>query len=301
MPTRRYDLDDRPFDLRRTWRLSVLWGGTPWRRIDHTGAWHARRTEAGLATVRIANRGDHLEAEGWGDGAELLLDDVPALVGLNDEGVASIEPQHPIVEDLLKTYRGFRLGRTGDVYARAISIAIAQKVTGKNAKSGLRRITWAWGDRAPGPRDDLYVFPDAKTLLAKPYYEFHPLNVEKHRADLLKRLASYRRALERAADMNHADAYQHLLKIRGIGPWTAGAVMGSALGDPDAVPVGDYHLKNIVTFNLAGEPRGTDERMMELLEPYRGNRGRIVRMLKAGGSSPPKWGHRSSVRDIRGQ
>ena len=33
-----------------------------------------------------------------------------------------------------------------------------------------------------------------------------------------------------------------------------------AAGDPDAVAVGDFHLKNIVVHALAGRPRGTDDR-----------------------------------------
>ena len=57
--------------------------------------------------------------------------------------------------------------------------------------------------------------------------------------------------------------------------------MASAMGDPDAVAVGDYHLKNLVVHALAGEPRGTDERMLELLAPYAGQRGRVIRLLLA--------------------
>ena len=49
--------------------------------------------------------------------------------------------------------------------------------------------------------------------------------------------------------------------------------MASAMGDPDAVAVGDFHLKNLVSTALAGEPRGTDQRMLELLAPYAGQRG----------------------------
>jgi len=46
-------------------------------------------------------------------------------------------------------------------------------------------------------------------------------------------------------------------------------------------PRGDLHLPHVVSWALAGERRGTDERMLELLEPYRGQRGRVVRLLMA--------------------
>ena len=85
---------------------------------------------------------------------------------------------------------------------------------------------------------------------------------------------------------------------RGIGPWTAAETARLALGDPDAVSVGDFHLPNLVCWMLSGEPRGTDERMLELLEPYRGNRGRVQRLLEAGGQTAPKFGPRTEVRSI---
>jgi len=40
--------------------------------------------------------------------------------------------------------------------------------------------------------------------------------------------------------------------------------------------------------------------MLELLEPYRGQRGRLVRVLKLSGVTAPKYGPRSSIRTIAG-
>jgi len=299
MTIRRFELDGRPFDLGATWRLSVLWGGTPWRRADETGVWYATRTPDGIGTVRVAHRGDHLAAEAWGAGADRLLDDVPNLVGLHDVGVTGIDTDNLALRQLLKRLRGFRLGRTKQFYPSLISVAIAQKVTGKSSKAALDALARRWGEQAPGPRKDLLVLPAPETLLLHPYYEFHTLNVERHRADLLRRIASRATALQRAVDMSFDDAMAHLQRLRGIGPWTAGIAMGIVMGDPDAVPLGDLHLPNAVAYNLAGEPRADDARMLELLEPYRGNRGRIVRMIKGFGRKAPRYGARSPVRDIR--
>ena len=72
-----------------------------------------------------------------------------------------------------------------------------------------------------------------------------------------------------------------------------------ALGDPDAVSVGDFHLPNVVAFALAGEPRADDARMLELLEPWRGHRARVIRLLEASGIQAPKYGPRLSPQDRR--
>jgi 3-methyladenine DNA glycosylase/8-oxoguanine DNA glycosylase len=98
--------------------------------------------------------------------------------------------------------------------------------------------------------------------------------------------------------MAFADGYARLTAVPGIGPWTAAEVGVRALGDDDAVSVGDFHLKNLVAFALAGEPRGTDDRMLELLEPYRGRRAIVVRLLELSGIRPPRYGPRLSARRI---
>jgi 3-methyladenine DNA glycosylase/8-oxoguanine DNA glycosylase len=72
-------------------------------------------------------------------------------------------------------------------------------------------------------------------------------------------------------------------------------VAGSAFGDPDAVPIGDYHLPHVVSYALTGEPRGDDDRMLELLEPYRGQRGRVLRLLVWSGHRAPRFGPRAPI------
>ena len=106
--------------------------------------------------------------------------------------------------------------------------------------------------------------------------------------------------LEAAASLPLDEAHRRLGAVLGIGPWTVGEVARSALGDPDAVSVGDYHLPNLVAFALAGEPRADDVRMLEILEPYRGQRGRVIRLLEASGIGPPRRGPRMAPRSIAG-
>ncbi len=96
------------------------------------------------------------------------------------------------------------------------------------------------------------------------------------------------------------DADRRLRSYAGIGPWTAAEVGARALGDPDAVSVGDFHLPNLVAWALAGEPRADDARMLALLEPWRGQRGRVIRLLEASGMAAPRYGPRMSPRLIAG-
>ena len=88
------------------------------------------------------------------------------------------------------------------------------------------------------------------------------------------------------------EAYARLGAVPGIGPWTLAEVGRIAFGDPDAISVGDYHLPNVVAWALVREPRADDARMLELLEPYRGQRGRVQRLLEVSGIGAPRYGPR---------
>lgn len=289
-----------PLNVPRTLKVMEMWGASSWLKVDGDETWFAQREASGPATVCLRHRGDAVHATAWGPGAEELLDRVPQLLGLDTPGLERVEAHHPVIRDVQKRLHGLRVGRSGQVFSRLVGTALAQKVTGPNGKGALHRIARTFGEKAPGPRDDLWLLPLPRDLARQPYYVFHRLNVERHRAELLVRIASRAGALQRAASMAPDDGRVHLEKLRGIGPWTSGVVMGGALGDADAVPIGDFHLPSIVAYALAGERRADDGRMMELLQPYAGLRGLVARAVKVGAPKAKRRAPKPEMRDIRG-
>ena len=105
-------------------------------------------------------------------------------------------------------------------------------------------------------------------------------------------------SLERLVDISPATAQRKLMSLPGVGRWTAAEVGRIALGDRDAVRIGDFHLPHLVSWVLAGEPRSDDARMMELLEPYRGERARAVRLIELSGLGPARRAPRRRLRSI---
>jgi 3-methyladenine DNA glycosylase/8-oxoguanine DNA glycosylase len=128
------------------------------------------------------------------------------------------------------------------------------------------------------------------------YWELHPIGLEQKRANTLRAVAKRAKVVEQTIDLPLADAYRRLQLVDGVGPWTAAEVAVIALGDADAVSVGDYNLKNLIAFAFTGEPRGTDAQMLELLEPYRPHRARVIRLLYASHLRAPRFGPRRAIR-----
>jgi 3-methyladenine DNA glycosylase/8-oxoguanine DNA glycosylase len=218
-----------------------------------------------------------------------------ALAGLEDDPSAFV-PRHPLLVELARRFAGVRLPRTGRVFEALLPAICEQKVTGHEARAAFRAIVLRYGELAPGPAPAGMRLPPAPSLLAElPYFAFHPLGLERRRAEVVRRAAALAPRLEAAPA---AEAVGLMLAIPGIGPWTVAETTRVAHGDPDAVSVGDYHIPNLVAWALAGEPRADDARMLELLEPYRGQRGRVQRLLEVSGIRAPRYGPRLAPRRI---
>jgi 3-methyladenine DNA glycosylase/8-oxoguanine DNA glycosylase len=305
-PQRRRYRPPFPLDLRLT--LAPLAGDLPdpGARWDRQGAlWWCTRTEEGPGTLRFLPHDGEVELAAYGPGAALLLDRAPQLLGEADR------PEELRVtgklRELQRRFPGLRLSRGSSVYEAAVRTVLGQLVNGKDALRSQRELSRRFGEVAPGPWQEeralppLLLLPAPVRLAALPYYELHPLGVERRRAQTLRevaRAAQARRGLDQPG-LPLAEVQARLARVRGIGPWSIAEVSRLALGDPDAVPVGDFHLKNVVTFAFTGEPRGTDERMLELLAPFAGQRGRVLRLIAAAGIEAPRFGPRLPRRDFR--
>lgn len=280
--------------------------GDPTIRLAPDGVWRAIRTVDGPATLWVEPRGRLVRARAWGTGAEHAIAGLPRLLGADDRPEA-FAPSHPLLRRLAIRFRGVRFGATDRVLESLVPAVCEQKVTGAEAHRAWRGIVLRFGEPAPGPWDEpsgtahavgLRLPPTGETLARLPYYEMHPVGLERRRADLVRRVGARTAWLEAAVGLAPSEAMARLMTMPGIGPWTAAETIRAALGDPDAVSVGDFHTPHTVSWALAGEARADDARMLEILEPYRGQRARVVRLLELAGITAPRHGPRFRPRSI---
>lgn len=281
LPDARRSFTVPPVDLRRTLRGIRRSAHDPTTRLAGDGFWRASHTPDGPATLRVLTDPPGLVtevvADAWGPGAGAMLDRVPAMVGAHDRPEAFVA-HHEVVAEVLRRSPGRRLPATGALMEVLVPTILEQKVTGLEAGEAFRGLAWRYGDEAPGPAR-LRVPPAPDRLAELGYADFHPLGVERRRAEAILRVCRRADRFEALLGSTPARARAVLEQVPGIGPWTTTSVTLLVFGDPDAVVVGDYHLPHLVTSALTGRRRGSDAEMLEFLAPYVGQRARAQGIL----------------------
>jgi len=274
-------------------------GGDPAYATDAAGdIWRTSLTPDGPATLCLRTRDAAVTGRAWGPGAGWLLNRVPAWLGFHDDR-SGFAVHHPVVGELMLRFPGLRVGRTGRVFEALVPAVLEQKVVGREAHRAWRFLLLKYGEPAPGPAPaGMRVIPPPRAWARIPSWDWHRAGVEGVRARTILNAAAVAARLEDALDLAPAEADRRLRSLPGIGVWTSAEIRQRAMGDPEAVSVGDYHLPSVVGWTLAR--RKTDDAgMLELLAPYAGHRYRVTRLIELGGSGPPRRGPRMPVRDYR--
>jgi 3-methyladenine DNA glycosylase/8-oxoguanine DNA glycosylase len=217
---------------------------------------------------------------------------VPGVLGLEDTTHASFEPEPRVLRDIRAQGRRVRLVHVPWLYELLVGIVLQQRVAYVDAARSHHWLVREFGEPFGDAHDALRLFPSPTTLMRLAPEAFREAGVDRERADRLRNVGRTAHHLHKLHGMSFAEARTLLGKIRGLGPWTIENLMGAGLGDPDALPLGDYWLPHTVAYALAGEPRADDNRMVALLEPLRPHRYRALQWLMLAGAKPVRFGPR---------
>jgi 3-methyladenine DNA glycosylase/8-oxoguanine DNA glycosylase len=289
-----------PVDVRRTLSPVSRGRADPTHQWAGDGAlWRTSVMATGPVTYRIAQRGLlEIECQAWGAGAGELVAGLPDLLGGRDDA-AGFEAGHPLLVRTARRVPGLRVPRTGRVVEALVPAILEQKVTGKQARASFARLVRQFGSPAPGPAPEgMRVPPTAEVWCRVPSWEWHRAGVDPQRSRTVCEAVRLAPRLEETVGMAPAEAARRLCAVPGVGPWTAAETAQRALGDTDALSVGDYHLSQFVGWALLGRPLD-DDAMVALLEQWRPHRYRVVRLLECSGAAKPRFGPRLTVQDHR--
>lgn len=246
-----------------------------------------RRAEPGPhgpMVYEATQRDGRVDIQVWGphptseDACDVALQRARGWIGWHDDvpDLADVTAGHHTLRDAARRVGPVRLScvpRVQEAVGRAV---LGQLVQGVEARRSTAQLAALVGAPATA---GLWCWPTATELGRTPAYAMRRCGISLRGATAIHRGALDDVQLERVrADFGRLD--RRLRAIPGIGVWTSAEVR-FALGDPDAVSVGDHNLPTTVCHALCGaEPdECTDELMLDLLAPYAGQRARVIRLV----------------------
>ena len=251
----------------------------------------------GAVSIAVSAEGDH-HVEAWGSGGAWLANRAGRLSARHTIS----EPLNSLHEVLTRAIRDvghIHLPASDTPYHELLPAVLGQRITAAQAMFQWATLCRRYGEPAPGPLN-LRLPPSPSRLLRIPSWEFHRLGIEGQRARALQVVARHANFVARTVGLDGPAARTALTGLPGIGVWTAAVAIGVSHADPDALPVGDFHIKNTVAWALAGRLRGTDEEMIANLNPYAGHRWQVVRTLERAGIRAPRHAPGRRLLDIAG-
>jgi 3-methyladenine DNA glycosylase/8-oxoguanine DNA glycosylase len=288
----------------------------PTYRIDERGVNGTSLTNSGEVSFRVTREPNMPPAlnvcgpgqEAWIQRKDNFLGRCDTFTNL-DQTCAGWQEHHSMtgavaqkVKKLEQKWSHQRIGGSGDTYKAALVATLGQRITVVQAVAQWRDLCRKFGRPAhSGENLDagaMYFAPQPEVLASLAPYQLHPIGIEEKRAKTIIHLGRF---FSRPGMLDADSARTAILlekMVVGFGPWSSALVRREAAGDCDAVAVGDFHVKNTIAHFFTGAPRGTDDQMMQTLEPFYGQRGRIVEWLRLEGVHAPQYGPRKALFSI---
>jgi AraC family transcriptional regulator of adaptative response / DNA-3-methyladenine glycosylase II len=160
-------------------------------------------------------------------------------LGADPAEVASQLKRDAGLKAVVRAFPGIRVPGCWDGFEMAVRAILGQQVSVKGASTMAGRVAASFGSSTLD--GDGFVFPGAEALAGA---DLTTVGVTKQRARSIRELATAiaRKEIVFDGSLNLEQFEQQITRVPGIGPWTAHYI-AMRLGEPDAFPAGDLHLR----------------------------------------------------------
>lgn len=281
----------QPFDFHLTLGHQTHYRGRAGADLYADGAYYRALRYAGqplAVVVRPAEGGDALEVGLPNGGPDsppeaalaFASERMTEMLGLDVDlsGFYGMLEGDPVLSAAVGSLAGLRPTRSESVFEALVMAIVAQQISAVIARIIRESLVAGYGTPVEADGHTLYAFPEPQALLSATPEELraHKLSGRKveYIQDCARRTAEGLLDQERLAAMEDEAVVEELVKVRGIGRWTAEWVLMRALGRLDVLPAGDVALRKVVSELYFQGETITEKQLaefgMERWHPYRG-------------------------------
>lgn len=182
-----------------------------------------------------------------------------------------------VLASLCQKFYGLRMIGMPDIFESLIWSIIGQQINLNFAYSLKERLVHNFGEKIVYNNESFYALPTPERLATLNLEDFQPLQFSKSKAQYIlnvsREFAEGNLSQETLKKLPFEEVKEKLVKIKGIGNWTANYSMMKSLKNYDAFPVEDVGLHNAVKTQYGLTAKPTIIELNQMAEKWKGWRG----------------------------
>jgi DNA-3-methyladenine glycosylase II len=179
----------------------------------------------------------------------------------------------PLLHQAVSEFYGLRNIGIPDLFEALCWGILGQQINLTYAYTLKRRFVEAFGNSIEWNGQHYWIFPEPEVIAKLTVEDLSPLKMTVKKCEYLigvaQLIADGNLSKELVMGTNDfKEAEKMLVKIRGIGPWTANYVLMRCLRFPNAFPIADVGLHNAIKYVTGSEEKPTIEEILKLAAPW---------------------------------
>jgi DNA-3-methyladenine glycosylase II len=179
-----------------------------------------------------------------------------------------------LLKDLVKRFYGYRIIGQPDLYESLVWAVLGQQINLGFAYTLKQRFVEQFGNRLEWNGQPYFLFPDAERVTQLTDTDLLPLQFSrqksKYTVGIAEAFASGKISKEKLKGLPLQAAKEELMKIKGIGNWTANYGLMKTFRYPDAFPLEDAGLHNAIKNQLNLKAKPSLDRVKKIFKKYKG-------------------------------
>jgi len=179
-----------------------------------------------------------------------------------------------LLKNLVKDFHGYRIVGQPDLFESLVWAVLGQQINLQFAYTLKQRFVQQFGERVSFNEVDHYLFPEPKLVATLGDDDLLPLQFSRQKSKYTKLIgeafASGAVSKEMLGKLSFEDAKTELMKIKGIGNWTANYALMKTFRYPNAFPLEDAGIHNAIK-NLKGmKKKPSLDQVKRIFKNYKG-------------------------------
>jgi DNA-3-methyladenine glycosylase II len=186
----------------------------------------------------------------------------------------SLAGKDAVLGSIVKKFHGYRIMGQPDLFESLVWAVLGQQINVAFAYSIKQRFVEKYGERFEHNGHVYYLFPTPERVAAINPEELIPLQFSRQKSAYTIGIAKAFVDKQVSRDMFHgrplAEAKEELMKLKGIGNWTANYALMRTFRYPDAFPLEDVALHKALRIQMNMRKKPTLDRVKKIFRKYKG-------------------------------